>query len=91
MTQVFTNPSDHPTPRAKYVFPIPARAAVCAFEMRMDNGHTIVGIAKERQQAATDHASAIRQGKATSLVEWVTDDGKASVLVHGCRIEGVYH
>ncbi|KAH8102055.1 hypothetical protein BXZ70DRAFT_49953 [Cristinia sonorae] len=73
LTQTFYNPSDEPSPRAKYVFPLPASSAVCAFEMRSDD-RVIHGVAKERQQAKEEHEQAAQQGKLTSLVEWATDD-----------------
>lgn len=75
LSQVFVNDSKVPTPRAKYVFPVPARGAVCAFEIRTQDGRVIKGIAKEKEKAAQEHAKAIRQGRLTSLVEWATDDG----------------
>lgn len=75
LSQVFVNNSDAPTPRAKYVFPVPARAAVCAFEMQMEDGRVINGIAKEKQKAAEEHRKAIKQGRVTGLTEWAKDDG----------------
>ncbi|KAK7682854.1 hypothetical protein QCA50_014239 [Cerrena zonata] len=74
LTQTFSNDSKQSTCQTRYVFPIPARSAVCAFEMRTDDGRTIRGVAKERKQAAEEHRQAIRAGKLTSLVEWSTDD-----------------
>ncbi|KAK7680421.1 hypothetical protein QCA50_016662 [Cerrena zonata] len=74
LTQTFSNSSKQSTRQTRYVFPIPARSAVCAFEMRTNDGRTIRGVAKERKQAAEEHRQAIRAGKLTSLVEWSTDD-----------------
>ncbi len=79
LSQVFVNSSDAPTPRAKYIFSVPARAAVCAFEMQMEDGRVITGIAKENQKAAEEHRKAIRQGRVTSLMEWAKDDGTRSI------------
>ena len=59
---------------AKYVFPVPARAAVCAFEMQFADGRVITGVSKEKAQAAKEHKDAMRAGKATGLLDWVTDD-----------------
>ncbi|THH32860.1 hypothetical protein EUX98_g1355 [Antrodiella citrinella] len=73
LTQLFDNSSDDSSPRAKYVFPLPASAAIRAFEMICD-GRIIYGVAKERQQAEQDHQQALTDGKMTSLVEWATDD-----------------
>lgn len=36
--QTFENESESPTSRAKYVFPLPANAAICAFESNMPMG-----------------------------------------------------
>jgi Vault protein inter-alpha-trypsin domain len=76
LTQTYTNTSETSTSRAKYVFPVPSRAAVCAFEMNHADGRTIVGVSKEKQKAAEEHEAAIREGKFTGLLEWVTDDGQ---------------
>ncbi|KAH7920866.1 hypothetical protein BV22DRAFT_1073258 [Leucogyrophana mollusca] len=74
LTQVFNNASETPTGRAKYVFPLPARAAVCAFELELANGRIITGIAKEKAEAAQTFEQAIETGRAAGLVEYVTDD-----------------
>lgn len=76
LIQVFSNRDAERTPRAKYVFPIPAGAAVCAFEMHTEDGRTIHGVAKERRQAQLEHEEAFNAGKLTSLVEWATNDSK---------------
>ena len=72
--QTFYNPSRDSTPRAKYLFPLPAQAAVCAFDMGTSFGRVIVGVAKEKQQAQEDFEQAIQRGKKTALVEWGTGD-----------------
>lgn len=76
LIQTFYNPSDEPTGRAKYVFPLPASAAVCVFELELEDGSVIVGEAKEKQEAALTFTRAIEQGRTTALVESVTDDSK---------------
>ena len=76
--QTFYNSNKDSTPRAKYVFPLPASAAVCAFDMGTSSGRVIVGVAKEIQQAKEDFEQAIQQGKKTALVEWVTGDSTFS-------------
>jgi hypothetical protein len=75
LIQTFSNQADTSTGRAKYVFPVPSRAAVCAFEMAFDDGRTIIGISKESTLAAEEHEKAISEGKASGLVECVSDDG----------------
>lgn len=76
LTQTFYNPSREPTGRAKYVFPLPANAAVCAFELKMEDGLVIVGEVKEKEEAALTFTRAVEQGKTAALVERVTDDSK---------------
>lgn len=56
------------------MFPVPARAAVCGFEMRTEDGRVIQSVAKEKDKAKQDHDQAINQGKATGLVTRATDD-----------------
>lgn len=74
LSQVFENVSDSPTSRAKYVFPLPESAAACAFELEHDDGRVIVGVAKEKSEAAQAFQSAVDAGRTAGLVEWVTDD-----------------
>lgn len=74
LSQVFENASDSPTSRAKYVFPLPASAAACAFELEHADGRVIVGVAKEKSEAAQAFQSAMDAGRTAGLVEWVTDD-----------------
>ncbi|KAL0063254.1 hypothetical protein AAF712_009856 [Marasmius tenuissimus] len=81
LTQVFSNSSSHPTSRAVYYFPVPADAAICAFEMSLGNGRVIRATCKEKTQAREDFEAALLQGKQASMLEWVTDDG-LSVCVH---------
>ncbi|KAG8219006.1 hypothetical protein J3R82DRAFT_4762 [Butyriboletus roseoflavus] len=74
LSQTFSNPSDEPTGRAKYVFPLPANAAVCAFEFELEDGSVIIGEVKEKEEAALMFTRAVEQGETTALVERVTDD-----------------
>lgn len=76
LTQTFTNTSETSTNRAKYVFPIPSRAAVCAFDLTHADGRVIVGVSKEKLKAIEEHDKAIREGKSSGLLEWVTDDSQ---------------
>jgi Vault protein inter-alpha-trypsin domain len=57
------------------VFPVPARAAVCAFSMANQEGSIIYGVAKEKSQAIEEYEAGVVEGKLSGLVEWVTDDG----------------
>ncbi|KAF7437223.1 hypothetical protein PC9H_004059 [Pleurotus ostreatus] len=72
--QVYSNPSDTATSRAKYLFPVPASAAICAFEARKSDGTVIVSKCMDKDLAAERHERAIRDGKFTGLLETVTDD-----------------
>ena len=76
LTQTFYNPSSEPTARAKYVFPLPANSAVCAFDLELEDGSIVVGEVKEKGEAALDFTRAVEQGKTAALVERVTDDSK---------------
>ena len=76
LTQTFWQCSPKPTSQAKYIFPVPARAAVCGFEMRTEDGRIITAVAKEKETARREHVQAIRQGRLTGLVEHVKDDGQ---------------
>ncbi|KAI6141828.1 hypothetical protein BKA82DRAFT_4198722 [Pisolithus tinctorius] len=74
LTQVFQNESDRPTARAKYVFPLPERSAVCGFELEHADGRVIVGVVKESEAAARTFEVAVAAGQTAALVERVTDD-----------------
>ena len=78
LSQVFENESESPTSRAKYVFPLPASAAACAFELEHADGRVIVGVVKEKSEAAGAFQSALDAGRIAGLVEWVTDDSMTS-------------
>jgi hypothetical protein len=75
LRQTFANPSETATGRAKYVFPLPARAAACAFELLFEAGRRIIGVAKDKTIAEQEFQDVIRAGKTAALVNWVTDDG----------------
>ncbi|TFK40891.1 hypothetical protein BDQ12DRAFT_600261 [Crucibulum laeve] len=74
VTQVFTNPSDIATGRCKYCFPVPACAAICAFNMRTSDGRTLIGISKEKDLARDEYEQGIKSGKFAGMLEYVTDD-----------------
>ncbi|GJE91690.1 hypothetical protein PsYK624_078400 [Phanerochaete sordida] len=74
ITQHFWQYAPDGLERTKYVFPVPARAAVCAFKLIAADGTVIAAVAKEKEQAKREHDAAIAQGHMTGLVEHVTDD-----------------
>lgn len=76
LTQSFRNTSDQPTARAKYVFPLPERSAVCAFELERADGCVVIGTVKEKEAAAQTFEAAVAAGKTAGLVESVTDDSQ---------------
>ena len=74
LTQEFWNHSTSKIPSAGYVFPVPARAAVCGFEMRSQDGKIIKAIAKEKQQARKEYEAAVKEGHMAGIIEHATDD-----------------
>ncbi|KIP04028.1 hypothetical protein PHLGIDRAFT_212597 [Phlebiopsis gigantea 11061_1 CR5-6] len=73
ITQHFWQYAPDGIKQAKYVFPIPARAAVCGFAMTAGET-TITAVAKEKEEAAREHNAAISHGYMTGLVQHVTED-----------------
>lgn len=72
LSQVFENDSESPTSRAKYVLPLPANAASCAFELEHADGRIITGIAKEKSEAAEAFHVAMYAERSAGLVELFT-------------------
>ena len=86
IVQRFHNTSKFSTGRAKYVFPIPAGAAVCAFEMHTADNRVIVGEVKEKTKAQEDHEQAIREGNRTALVDCISGDSTCIVESYALNI-----
>lgn len=59
---------------AQYSFPLPASAAICAFELVTGDGVVINAVAKEIEEAWQEHQAALARGQSTALVEYSTDD-----------------
>ncbi|RDB29586.1 hypothetical protein Hypma_015119 [Hypsizygus marmoreus] len=74
LAQKFFNASDITTGRCKYLFPVPASAAICAFDIQTSDGRTIVGVAKEKDVAQVQYEEALSAGKFAGLANYVTDD-----------------
>ena len=81
ITQHFWQYSPSRLSQAKYVFPVPSRAAVCGFEMVAEDGTVITAVAKDKDEAKREHQEAIHQGHMTGLVEHVTDDSRGSLYL----------
>ncbi len=67
MRQTYVNAFDGPL-EAKYIFPLPARAAVVEFKMLV-NDRVIDGVLKERGEARREYREAIEAGRRASIVE----------------------
>lgn len=67
VTQTFRNSLDEPL-EATYIFPLPDRAAVTSFRMRVGE-RVIEGQLKERGQARKDYRKAIEDGHRAALAE----------------------
>lgn len=65
--QVFRNPLEEPL-EATYVFPLPDRAAVTSFRMKVAD-RVVEGELKERSQAREDYAKAIEEGHRAAIAE----------------------
>ncbi|KAJ1549299.1 hypothetical protein HK405_006074 [Cladochytrium tenue] len=59
---------------ATYVFPLPEDAAVCGFECRFDDGHVVIGRAKEKTAARKAYADAVAAGVSAGLLEEMAAD-----------------
>lgn len=78
LIQHFTNTNRTDVPvQVKYVFPVPAGGAVCAFEMRTADGKLVVGKVKEAKQAETEYKEAIARNQTAGLLAKAAPDGKA--------------
>jgi Ca-activated chloride channel homolog len=67
VVEEFRNPYDVPL-EATYIFPLPPRAAVTAFQMEAD-GRVVEGMLKERGAAREDYDLAIAEGRRASIAE----------------------
>ncbi|EPT01795.1 hypothetical protein FOMPIDRAFT_1059549 [Fomitopsis schrenkii] len=75
LIQHFTNTNRTDVPvQVKYVFPVPAGGAVCAFEMRTADGKLVVGKVKEAKQAETEYKEAIARNQTAGLLAKAAPD-----------------
>ncbi|KAJ7058057.1 von Willebrand factor type A domain-containing protein [Mycena amicta] len=73
LTQTYSNDAVFAI-EATYMFPIPARAAVCSFVMIKQDGTRVVGIVQEKQEARETYDAAVAAGQQASLLEQQTPD-----------------
>jgi hypothetical protein len=78
LTQVFSNITAQSDLSAQYDFPIPARAAVCAFEVKTQGGKVIHGVVKENNRAKKEYEVAVSKGKLAGLLTEAHKDGAFS-------------
>ncbi|KAF5377154.1 hypothetical protein D9615_006359 [Tricholomella constricta] len=74
LSQTYSNPLDTTTSRCKYMFPVPASAAICAFRMKTSDDRIVNGVVKEKETAQEEFDKAVRDGQFAGLVNYVTDD-----------------
>ncbi|KAG2353810.1 hypothetical protein BDR07DRAFT_1495616 [Suillus spraguei] len=67
LSQVFENESESPTSRAKYVFPLPASAVICAIELEHADGRVITGATKEKSEAPERAMDAVNSAGSVEL------------------------
>lgn len=67
LRQAFVNSHDVPL-EASYIFPLPSRAAVQDFRLRVGD-REICGVLKERGQARAEYKEAIQEGKRAAIAE----------------------
>jgi hypothetical protein len=84
LSQNYTNSSTTTPVDASYVFPIPAKAAVCAFNFIRGDGTKVIGSVKEKEEAKTEYHTALRSGQTAALGEEQTKDSNAFFSVHLC-------
>ena len=77
LTQVYSNSSALKNAEARYLFPVPANAAVCAFSMETAEG-MIRAVVKEKEIASREYENAVSKGTWAGLLEQVTGDGAYS-------------
>ncbi|BGP23824.1 von Willebrand domain containing protein [Rhodotorula toruloides] len=73
LTQVYHNDTPS-TLSCSYMFPVPARSAVCGFAMVRQDGTRVVGVVQEKEEARVTYEDAVKEGKLASLTEQATPD-----------------
>lgn len=88
LTQTFeTGPAHGLLYSAKYQFPLPENAAVCAFEMRFQNGKVTRLATKERNKAEDAYFKASHAGRAVGLTGRCSDNSElSSIIESSCKL-----
>ncbi|KAF7297225.1 hypothetical protein MIND_00955600 [Mycena indigotica] len=73
LTQTYVNEFAWPI-EAAYAFPIPDRAAVCAFALVKQDGSRIPGQVKEKAEARQTYEAAVGEGRRTALFQQISPD-----------------
>ncbi|KAG6919553.1 hypothetical protein DXG01_004216 [Tephrocybe rancida] len=74
LRQTYINPTNTVTSRCKYMFPVPASAGICAFNMETSDGRILRGEAKDKDIARKEYEDALQAGQLAGLVNHATDD-----------------
>lgn len=73
LTQTYHNDSTS-TLSCSYMFPVPARSAVCGFVMVKQDGTRVIGVVQEKQEARVTYDDAVKEDKLASLTEQASPD-----------------
>ena len=76
LNQRYSHDGSDTLPEAYYVFPVPARAAVCSFEVKTRDGVELKGVVKELSQAKEEYEEARSKGWLTGFLEQFRQDGE---------------
>ena len=76
ITQKFSNVPDATTAMARYLFPVPPNAAVCAFRLQSSSGRVIEAVVKTLEEAKREYEEAVANDRWAGLLEKVAGDGK---------------
>ena len=75
LIQVYRNTTSSSNAEARYIFPIPANAAVCAFKMTSEDGREIKGVVKKLETANREYDAAVENNIWAGLLERLSGDG----------------
>lgn len=77
LNQQYKNSSKYGTlTAARYIFPIPDSAAVCAFKMKATDGRIVTGVVKETKNAMNMFEEAVNNGSWAGITYEITSDGQ---------------